>query len=58
MKLEFCSEGKVKDAIKECEGKHIQQIAYSSYHDAFTQICFTCKKVRTSLRLKEVKENE
>jgi len=39
----------VKGAIKECEGKHIQQIAYSSYHDALTQICFGCKKIRTSL---------
>ena len=50
LQRELLSEGKVKDAIKECEGKHIQQIAYSSYHDAFTQICFTCKKVRTSMR--------
>jgi len=54
MKLEFISEGKVKDAIKECEGKHIQQIAYSSYHEAFTQICFGCGKVRTSLKEDEV----
>ena len=54
MTLEFISEGKVKDAIKECEGKHIQQIAYSSYHEAFTQICFGCGKVRTSLKEDEV----
>jgi len=52
--LEICSEGKVKDAIKDCEGKHIQQIAYSSYHDAFTQICFGCKKIRTSLKEEEL----
>ncbi len=50
----FESEGMVKDKIKECEGKHIQQIAYSSYHDALTQICFGCKKIRTSLNKKFV----
>ena len=55
MKLEICSEGKVKDAIKNCEGKHIQQIAYSSYHEAFTQICFTCNKVRTSMKKEDLK---
>ena len=54
--LIHCSEGKVKDAIKSCEGKHIQQIAYSSYHDALTQICFTCKKIRTSLKPEDVKD--
>jgi hypothetical protein len=54
MELEFISEGKVKDAIKECEGKHVQQIAYSSYHEAFTQICFGCNKIRTSLKKDEV----
>lgn len=43
----------VKEAIKECEGKHIQQVCYSTYHDALTQICFTCKEIRTSLK-KEV----
>ena len=41
--LEYGSEGIVKDCIKSCEGKHIQQIAYSSYHDALTQICFDCR---------------
>lgn len=55
---EFCSEGKVKDAIKECEGKHVQQIAYSSYHDAFTQICFGCKKIRTSLKKDDVSSED
>jgi len=40
----------IKKQIKECEGKHVQQIAYSSYHDALTQVCFGCNKVRTSLK--------
>jgi len=53
-KIVFCdNQEAVKNWIKDCEGNHIQQIAYSSYHDALTQVCFNCKKVRTSL-----KENE
>ena len=44
--------------IENCEGRHIQQVIYSTYHKALTQICFGCKKVRTSLRLKEAKEDE
>lgn len=60
MKVEFgiiyCdNQEAVKRQIKLCEGKHIQQIVYSSYHDALTQICFTCERVRTSLGEDEVK---
>ncbi len=53
MKLQvifFNNQEFVKQCIKNCEGKHIQQVAYSSYHDALTQICFGCKKIRTSLK--------
>ena len=49
MKLVFVNQEKVKKWIKKCEGEHIQQVAYSSYHDALTQVCFTCGIVRTSL---------
>ena len=56
-KLVFCYDQEaVKSWIKSCEGKHIQQIAYSSYHDALTQICFGCKKIRTSLKEKDLKK--
>jgi len=48
-------EGLVKQWIKNCEGEHIQQVAYSSYHDALTQICFGCKKIRTSLKKGDLK---
>ncbi len=53
MKLEFerCTQERVKEHIKECEGKHIQQIAYSSYHDALTQICFGCLRIRSNITL-------
>ena len=53
--LIFCSQELVKKCIKNCEGKHIQQVAYSSYHDALTQICFGCKKIRTSLKEEDLK---
>ena len=39
----------VIERIQCCEGKHKQQIAYSSYHNSLTQVCFDCKKVRTNL---------
>ena len=46
----------VRKHIQECEGRHTQQVAYSTFHDALTQICFGCQKIRTSL-LKEDKPN-
>jgi len=61
MKLElvhYNNQEFIKQCIKDCEGKHIQQIAYSSYHDALTQICFGCKKIRTSLKEDDVKQKE
>lgn len=39
--------------IEECEGNHTQQVCYSSYHGAITQICFDCKKVRSNINLEE-----
>ena len=30
------------------EHDHVQQVAYSTFERAFTQICFHCKKVRTT----------
>ena len=40
----------VRESIRNCEGKHMQQVAYSSYHDAVTQICFGCRKIKTSMK--------
>lgn len=49
----------VESQIYHCESKkHIQQVAYSTYHKALTQICFTCMKVRTSLNPEDIKEDE
>lgn len=43
----------VREKIKECENSHMQQVAYSTFHDALTQICYVCKKIRTNIYLKE-----
>ena len=51
-------QSQIKGAIKECENKHVQQVAYSSYHNTLTQICFGCKKIRTSLDEFDVNEKE
>lgn len=43
----------VIDAIRKCESRHTQQSVYSTFHDALTQICYGCKKIRTNILLKE-----
>jgi len=40
----------VRKQIQKCEGKHKQQVAYSTFHDSLTQICFGCRKIRSSLK--------
>lgn len=39
----------VHKQIAECEGKHTQQAIYSTFHGALTQVCFGCKKIRSSI---------
>jgi hypothetical protein len=41
----------VRKHIQGCEGHHTQQVCYSTFHDALTQICFGCMCVRTSLKV-------
>jgi len=36
--------------IDECEGKHVQQAIYSTFHSALTQVCFGCLKIRSTIR--------
>ena len=57
MKTDFFSTaGEVRIHIRDCQrDKHIQQVAYSTYHDALTQVCFTCEKIRTSINQEEIK---
>lgn len=39
----------VRDHIRDCEGRCVQQVVYSTYHDALTQICFTEGVIRSTL---------
>ena len=49
----------VREQIRNCEGRHTQQIAYSSFHDCLTQICWGCKVIRSNINLIEKeKKNE
>ncbi len=49
---EYCDEMEdVRKHIQKCEGKHTQQVAYSTYHNALTQICYGCKKVRSNIKV-------
>lgn len=41
----------VREHIRNCEGRHKQQVAYSTFHDALTQICFICKKIRSNIKI-------
>lgn len=41
-----------------CQKKgHVQQVAYSTYHDSLTQVCFTCGRVRTTIREANVQKD-
>ena len=54
MKFEYIylpTQEEVRKHIKECEGKHTQQVAYSTFHDSLTQICFGCRVIRTNIRI-------
>lgn len=44
---------KVEDLVKQiskCEGHHVQQAVFSTFHGALTQICFGCRKIRSNIR--------
>ena len=56
MKVErFATLREIRNHIRCCEGKHTQQVCYSTYHDALTQICFDCDEVRTNLDKEDLK---
>lgn len=40
----------VRKHIQDCEGRHTQQAIYSTFHDALTQVCFGCKKIRSTIK--------
>lgn len=52
MKFEYeyyRTQEEVRQHIRKCEGEHTQQVAYSTYHNALTQVCFGCMKVRSNI---------
>lgn len=50
---DFAMDG-ILNWIESCENKHVQQVVYSTYHKAFTQICYGCRTVRTMMNEKEI----
>jgi len=49
----FESQEEVRKHLKQCEGKHSQQACYSTFHDALTQVCFGCRKIRSNIMVGE-----
>ena len=43
----------VRGHIQECEGRHTQQAVYSTFHDGLTQVCFGCRKIRSTVFVQE-----
>jgi len=54
----FSTIEEVIEKIQVCEGKHIQQISYSSYHNSLTQLCFDCGAIRTNMKFTEKGETK
>jgi hypothetical protein len=46
---ELLSEDDVRSHIRACEGQHVQQVIFSTFMDTLTQVCFTEKKIRSSI---------
>ena len=46
---ELMSDREIREHIRRCEGKHVQQVAFSTYMDCITQICFTEQKIRSGI---------
>ena len=49
----YKTQEEVRKHIQKCEGNHTQQAIYSTFHDALTQVCYGCKKVRSTIRMSE-----
>ena len=51
----------VRKQIKRCESFHTQQVSFSTFHDALTQICFGCRCIRSNIKIyanKAIKAND
>ena len=59
MRIKHYTKESIEKEIKECQKcNHVQQVAFSTYHNAITQICFTCDNVRTSLSEDDLKGSD
>ena len=62
MKVEYETQDFIQGNIKSCESKkHLQQVAFSTFHNCLTQVCFTCNICMTSLPFFEqtkIKKNQ
>jgi hypothetical protein len=43
------SQEAVRAHIQSCEGRHVQQVAYSTFMDTLTQVCFTERRIRSTI---------
>lgn len=49
----------VRRFVTDCQkDNHVQQVAFTTYHDALTQICFDCQKIRTNMEVEDSKDIE
>ena len=48
----------VHQAIMKCESIHVQQTVFSTFHDALTQICFGCLKIRSNIMRDSEADND
>lgn len=46
----------LEEVIGCCEGKHIQQVVYSTYHKGMTRVCFGCMQVDTTIDLNKIEQ--
>lgn len=44
------SQQTISKQIEECEGHHVQQAVFSTFHNALTQVCYGCLKVRSNIK--------
>ncbi len=48
--LYYITPNELDEIVERCEGKHTQQVVYSTYHKGFTRICFGCMQVDTTIK--------
>jgi len=53
----YATQEEVRQHIRDCESKHVQQCCFSTFHDALTQVCFGCKKIRSTIYIGGKDEN-